>query len=75
MKLTCKNLSQLIHSRGLHADLFKSGSNVFMDLTGNPREDDIVDLLRGFGLLVYVRDCHCPYIYVVQRKEKTSYGY
>lgn len=75
MKLTCKVLTELIHSKGLHADLFKSGSNIFMDLTANPREDDIVEFLRGLNLLVYVRDCHCPYTYVIQRKEKSIYGY
>lgn len=66
-KVTVKEITDVLHEAGLHANVYKSGSDVMVDVDCMMTAENTVYYLRSQNFLVHHTHYLTPNLYTVER--------
>ena len=70
MKTTCKNIKEVLQRNGIYAKVFKSGSDVMLDLEGHPASGLVEKVLEHAGFSTWYTSRLTPDLKVVTYQER-----
>jgi hypothetical protein len=68
MKTTCKNIKEVLQRNGIYAKVFKSGSDVMLDLEGHPQAGLVQKVLEFEGFSTWYTSRLTPDLKVVTKQ-------